>query len=226
LIGNIAVLEYRAMKVGPLPPDRSRHAARLLADAFRDYPAWLAIGPRRSRPRWRMLNRFYRGALVRAYAHGAVLGAGDGELRGIAIVYPADRWPPPPRSFVHEAWGVALSGPGAAARGLRATSAIDAVHPHEPHDFLHTLGVDPGAQRTGAGTALLEHIAGHAEGRGVPVHLTTSDPENLPYYRRFGYQLDGQRELPRGVPLWSMLRPPARAPEPGSNPSSPRSASP
>ncbi len=173
-----------------------------------------------------MLNRFYRGALVRAYAHGAVLGASDGELRGIAIVYPADRWPPPPRSFVHEAWGVALSGPGAAARGLRATSAIDAVHPHEPHDFLHTLGVDPGAQRTGAGTALLEHIAGHAEARGVPIHLTTSAPENLPYYRRFGYELDGERELPRGVPLWSMMRPPARAPEPGSRPSSPRSASP
>jgi hypothetical protein len=36
-------MEYPAMKVGPLPPDRSRHAALVLADAFRDYPAWLAI---------------------------------------------------------------------------------------------------------------------------------------------------------------------------------------
>jgi ribosomal protein S18 acetylase RimI-like enzyme len=196
------------MDVHPLPPERAREAASVLADAFRDYPAWCAIGPRRAPARRRMVNRFYRGALARARAHGLSLAAIEaGELRGVAIVYPPDRWPPPAASFLHEAWGVALCGPGAALRGLRASSAVDAVHPDEPHTFLHTIGVDPGSQRCGAGTALLDHLITEAEARGVPVHLTTSAAENLPYYRRFGFELDGERTLPRNVPLWAMLRP-------------------
>jgi ribosomal protein S18 acetylase RimI-like enzyme len=206
-MGNISPWEYQAMDVDPLPPARFREAAFLLADAFRDYPAWRAIGSRRARPRWRLVNRFYRGALTRAGAHGAPLAASDdGRLRGVAITYPADRWPPPPASFFHEAWGVALAGPGAALRGIRASGAVEAVHPDEPHVFLHTIGVDPRSQRSGAGTALLDHVIAEADERTVPIHLTTSAAENLPYYRRFGFELDGERALPRGVPLWSMLR--------------------
>ena len=197
------------MQVGPLQPARFQEAAFLLADAFRDYPAWLAIGPRRARPRWHMVRRFYRGALARAHAHGEPLSASEGgRLRGIAITYPADSWPPAAWSFWHEAWGVALSGPGAAVRGLRATSAVDAAHPPGPHDFLHTIGVDPDSQRSGAGTALLRHLIFAAEGRDALIHLTTSAPENLPYYRHFGFEVDGESTLPRSVPLWSMLRSP------------------
>ncbi|MGH2991873.1 MAG: GNAT family N-acetyltransferase [Solirubrobacterales bacterium] len=196
------------MEVVPLPVDRSRDAACLLADAFRDYPAWRSIGPRRAHPRRRMVERFYRGALARAGELGEVLSASeDGRLRGIAITYPPERWPPSLASFYHEAWGVALCGPGAIVRGLRATAAVDAAHPREPHVFLHTLGVDPAAQRRGAGAALLEHMIAEAEERAVPIHLTTSTPDNLPYYRRFGFELDGEDRLPRDVPLWSMLRP-------------------
>jgi GNAT superfamily N-acetyltransferase len=197
------------MDVDLLPSERSREAARLLADAFRDYPAWLAIGPRHGRRRWLMLSRFYRGALARAHRHGASLCATDGgKLRGIAITYPSHRWPPPVVSFPHEAWGVAMAGPGAALRGLRSVSAIDAAHPAEPHDFLHTLGVDPRSQRSGAGSALLDRVIAAAEERGMPIHLTTSASENLPYYRRFGFEVDGESTLPRSVPLWSMLRSP------------------
>jgi GNAT superfamily N-acetyltransferase len=195
------------MEVGPLPPERTREAACVLADAFRDYPAWRSIGPRRERPRWRMVNRFYRGALARAHAHGAPLAATDGRgLVGVAITYPAERWPPPALTFWHEAWGVALAGPGPAARGLVATARIDAAHPPEPHAFLHTLGVDPRAQRRGAGAALLQQLIAACERSAVGIHLTTSTPENLPYYRRFGFELDGEATLPRGVPLWAMVR--------------------
>ncbi len=180
----------------------------MLADSFRDYPAWLSIGPRRERARWRMLDRFYRGALARAATTGASFGAyADDRLIAAAIVYPPGGWPPSAASFFHEAWGIALSGPGASIRGLRAATAIDAVHPAEPHAFLHTLGVHPSAQRSGAGSALVHRTTADADATGVPVHLTTSTDHNLPYYRRFGFEVDGEATLPRGVPLWSMLRP-------------------
>jgi GNAT superfamily N-acetyltransferase len=212
LIGNIGLddrdrCQYPAIDVRPLPSELHHEAARLLADAFRDYPAWLAIASRRPGPRWRTLERFYRGALARAHHHGSVLTAGDdGRPVGIAIAYPPERWPPPVRSFWHEAWGVGLAGPGAALRGLRATGALDAAHPAEPHLFLHTLGVDPPNQRSGAGGALLEHLIDTA-GPGVLIHLTTSAPDNLPYYRRFGFELTDEISLEDSPPLWLMWRP-------------------
>ena len=179
----------------------------MLADAFRDYPAWTSIGPRRPRARWRMVERFYRGALARAAASGIPLGAYDGaRLVGVAITYPAGSWPPSAASFFHEAWGIAMSGPGASYRGLRASVAIDAAHPAESHAFLHTLGVDPRTQRGGAGAALMERLVAAADKAGVAVHLTTSTEENLPYYGRFGFEIDGEATLPRGAPLWSMMR--------------------
>ena len=182
----------------------------MLADAFRDYPAWTSIGPRRPAARWRMVNRFYRGALARAQASGSPLGAYDGRrLVGVAITYPAGSWPPSASSFFHEAWGVAMSGPGASVRGLLASVKIDAAHPATSHAFLHTLGVDPRTQRSGAGASLLDRLIAGADRSAVPVHLTTSTPDNLPYYRRFGFEVDGEATLPRGAPLWSMLRPPA-----------------
>ena len=143
-----------------------------------------------------MLNRSYR-AHWPAHTRTALLGASDGELRGIAIVYPADRWPPPPRSFVHEAWGVVAGARRAAcARRARSTPFI--------RTSPTTSSTRSGSTRRTADrrrNALLERIAGHAEARGVPIHLTTSAPENLPYYRRFGYELDGERELPRRAPM-------------------------
>lgn len=183
----------------------------MLADAFRDYPAWTSIGPRRAAPRWRMVNRFYRGALARADAAGVPLGAfEDGRVVGVAITYPAGSWPPSAASFYHEAWGVAMSGPGASVRGVRASVKIDAAHPEESHAFLHTLGVHPRAQRNGAGAALLGRLLAEADDEHVPVHLTTSTEDNLPYYGRFGFEIDGEATLPRGAPLWSMLRPASR----------------
>jgi len=41
----------------------------------------------------------------------------------------------------------------------------------------------------------------------VPTHLTTAKPDNLPYYASFGFAITGEVSLPRGAPLWYMLRP-------------------
>jgi GNAT superfamily N-acetyltransferase len=197
-----------AVHVRELPPGLRRAAAELLADAFVDYPAWLSIGPRSRPRRWTMLRRFYTGAIARAERWGGPVSCATDEREtiAVAIAYGPGTWPPPARSFPREAWGVALAGPGAALRGLASSTAIDSAHPAEPHVFVHTLGVDPRHQRRGAGGALLGPLIAEAERLAVPVHLTTSSRDNLPYYRRFGFEVVGESSLPRDVPLWSMIR--------------------
>jgi GNAT superfamily N-acetyltransferase len=206
----VAVEREHSLQVRALAVDERRAAAELLARAFLDYPAWTAIGPRRDGARLRMLRRFYRGAIARAAGWGGevLCAVRDGRLSGASIVYGTGRWPPPIRSFPNEAWGVALAGPAPSMRGLRFSSLLEAAHPHQPHVFVHTLGVDPRAQRRGAGRALLDSTLAAADAEGHPVHLTTSDPANLPYYRRFGFEVTDLLELAaRNVRLWSMLRP-------------------
>jgi GNAT superfamily N-acetyltransferase len=200
------------LQVEPLGPGRTRDAASVLAEAFMGDPGWRAIAPRRDPAARRMLRRYFRGAATRAMRFGGrvEIATSEGEVIGVAIGYGAERWPPPARSFPHEAWGVILAGPGPSWRGLVGDSKLEAAHPLGPHAFLHTLGIDPGHQRSGAGTALLESLIARHDDGGTPIHLTTANPANLPYYRRFAFEVIGEATLPRGVPMWSLLRPAAR----------------
>jgi ribosomal protein S18 acetylase RimI-like enzyme len=172
-------------------------------------PAWRAVGPRSDRAMRRMLDRYYRGAIARALRYGGRVEAArdEGRVVGAAISYDSGSWPPPIHSFAYEAWGVLLAGPGPATRGLVADSRLEAAHPPEPHAFLHTLGVDPASQRRGAGAVLVASLIQRSDPAATPIHLSTAKPENLPYYRRFGFEVIDELRMPGGVPLWSMLHP-------------------
>jgi hypothetical protein len=50
-------------------------------------------------------------------------------------------------------------------------------------------------------------VLAEADEREVPVYLDTAKPDNLPYYRSFGFELTGEGDLPRGATIWYLLRP-------------------
>ncbi|TNF31223.1 MAG: GNAT family N-acetyltransferase, partial [Deltaproteobacteria bacterium] len=81
-------------------------------------------------------------------------------------------------------------------------------HPRAPHWHLFQLGVDPARQGHGLGRAIMEHAVALADADRVPAYLETSNPVNLPFYRRFGFEvletLSGGGDMP---PVWTMLRP-------------------
>ena len=67
--------------------------------------------------------------------------------------------------------------------------------------------VDPAAQRSGVGRALMARVIADAATAAVPIYLETAKPDNVPYYRSFGFVETGREKLPRGASLWLMLRP-------------------
>jgi ribosomal protein S18 acetylase RimI-like enzyme len=81
------------------------------------------------------------------------------------------------------------------------------AHFHEPHLYLWQLAVDPAAQRSAVGRALMTRVIADAERATIPIYLETANPDNVPYYRSFGFAETGREPLPRGAPLWLMLRP-------------------
>lgn len=197
------------MVVDPLARELERPAAEALAAAFIDDPGWSAVGPRSRRRRQLMLRRYEQGLLAVARRWGGpVLGAFDGErLVGALIAFAEGRFPPPPQSMLFEARGIVPAGPGTLIRALRGQAALEAGHPADPHVYVSMLGVDPDSQRKGAGRALLGRVLAEADERDVPVYLDTAKPENLPYYRSFGFELTGEGRLPRDAAIWYLLRP-------------------
>jgi len=93
------------------------------------------------------------------------------------------------------------------ARSLRAEAVLFGGRPDEPYVYVSLLAVRPSHQRGGRGRALLNAALADADALGVPVHLTTANPDNLPYYAGFGFSMTAEKTLPRGAPLWYMDRP-------------------
>ena len=100
-----------------------------------------------------------------------------------------------------------VAGPLPAWRGMRDDRAMRNHHVEHPHMYLWFLGVDPAAQGTGVGKALLAELHGRADDRDVPTYLETGTMDNVPWYGSSGYQVIGEMTLPHGRPLWRMERP-------------------
>jgi len=93
-------------------------------------------------------------------------------------------------------------------RSIRYLSAIEAIHPKEPHWYLATLGTDPLRQGKGIGSALLQPILRRCDSEGERAYLESSKERNLPFYRRHGFVVTGEVRLAGGPPVWTMWRDP------------------
>ena len=74
------------------------------------------------------------------------------------------------------------------------------------HWYLMTIGVEPGRQRAGAGSRLLSAGLQRADADGLPCYLETTNPDNLPFYRRHGFEVVANRQVPRSeLHVWAMV---------------------
>lgn len=85
---------------------------------------------------------------------------------------------------------------------------MDRNHPAEPHWYLPLIGVDPLWQGQGLGSALLRHMTERLDREGQIAYLESSNPVNLPLYRRFGFKPVGLIQAGGAPVMVSMLRRP------------------
>lgn len=92
---------------------------------------------------------------------------------------------------------------------LRFFTTVEARHPRAPHWYLAVLGADPIAQGRGVGTALLEPVLERCDREGTAAYLESSKDRNVPYYRRFGFEVTTELRVSAGAPpIWPMWRDP------------------
>jgi ribosomal protein S18 acetylase RimI-like enzyme len=133
-------------------------------------------------------------------------------MAGVAVVHRPRAYPPAAttQAAILLQGFISLWSPAAFGRWLKLLAALEKRHPTEPHYYLEFVGVHPAFQGRGLGSLMLQRVTGWADEQSVGCYLETSNPRNVPLYRRFGFQTTAEAEI-MGVPLWFMWRPPAAA---------------
>ena len=209
LIGSVKpwlVCRAVELRVVPVSRDLVAGAALAVARGFADNEiwAWMLGG---EKPVRRALPRHYRAMIRHVYAPRSSAWTTPDTLGGAL-------WFPPERlklSLRESFWELASLMPQLATslgRASRWQGLVDSHHPKQPHWYLNTLSVDPGAQRGGVGTALIQPGLDRADADGVGAYLETQRRANIPFYRRFGFEETEEIKLPDSPPVWLMWRPP------------------
>ncbi|CAL9582055.1 GNAT family N-acetyltransferase [Streptomyces sp. enrichment culture] len=86
----------------------------------------------------------------------------------------------------------------------------DGIHPAgRAHEYLWMIGVVPGRQGEGLGTALIESVLDRCDREGLPAYLEASSARGKVLYERLGFEFTGRAlDLPDGPRMWPMWREP------------------
>jgi ribosomal protein S18 acetylase RimI-like enzyme len=147
------------------------------------------------------------------------LGAGQFALGGRALAHgtghrledfsAASFWLPPGVGVDEEAMGAFIER--VVPEKLRGdlfgvVEQMGSYHPHEPHWYLAVLGVDAHRQGKGLGSILMKHALAAVDAQGLAAYLESSNPRNIPFYERHGFEVVGRIQSGASPVVTPMLR--------------------
>jgi ribosomal protein S18 acetylase RimI-like enzyme len=201
-ISQSAVMENRI--IIEQCPDAVPAIAATLALAFQDDPAlvWLLPDPAVRRAR---LPSFFRFMVREEYAAGTVMHSPGMEFA--ALWRAPGRHKEAPLGAIRQQLlflGVLRT---AILRGDAVGKAMAEHHPEGNHHYLRFVGVLPQVQGKGWGGLGLRAGIERAEMDGLPIYLETATQSNVGLYRRFGFEVTDEWDVPGGGPhFWGMTR--------------------
>lgn len=190
-------IETRAATTEELPRAIATLVAAFIADpitrfACPDAHAYLEAMP--------LLFRVFGGA---SFEHGSAQVSAD--LRGVSLWLPPGVHPDEERmeGLLRE------RTPAAHLDDMLATlEAMGESHPEEPHWYLPLIGVDPSAQGSGLGGALMRDAAARFDAEGALAYLESSNPRNISLYERHGFEAIGRIQIGAAPLVTPMVRRP------------------
>lgn len=78
---------------------------------------------------------------------------------------------------------------------LGREAMISKIQPKELKYYLWFIGVDPAYQNEGIGSDFLKEIIKDSEDKERPIYLETSTLKNLPWYKKFGFNIYHELDL-------------------------------
>jgi ribosomal protein S18 acetylase RimI-like enzyme len=144
--------------------------------------------------------------MIRAFASKAFTAGSAFRTDGCAG---AALWLPPGVRSDEEALEAVIESTVASSLGQETGAIFEqmaAFHPTEHHWYLPLIGVDPAHQGQGQGDALMAHALARCDSDHAPAYLESSNPRNIPFYRRHGFEPLGAIQAGSSPTLVPMLR--------------------
>jgi ribosomal protein S18 acetylase RimI-like enzyme len=199
-----------APTIRDLGTDDLSAAVDVVARGMRDNPLNIAAFGDDAESRLECLHGMFTVALPMMLRNGVLLGAFDDQtLLGVAALVPPERCQAStlekltmlPRML----WAIGLRGIGRLARWQAEWSRHDL---RAPHWHLGPVAVDTHLQGQGIGSALMKTYCARIDRVGAAGYLETDKPQNVDFYKRFGFETVGEAPV-LGTPNWFMRRAPA-----------------
>lgn len=195
------------------PPNKAdvKRLAAVLGRAFHDDPvmSWiLSDDARRAKALPRLFSAITRHHFLAG--GGAELAVRGGEIGAAALWDGPGRWKQTPREELRMLPTMVLAFGRDMRRGQQVVELMKAHHPEEPHWYLAVIGSDPTVRGGGFGHSLMRSRLERVDAEHAPAYLESSNPDNVPYYMRFGFEVTGEIVLPNGgptlTPMWRAPR--------------------
>jgi GNAT superfamily N-acetyltransferase len=129
---------------------------------------------------------------------------------GAAIWLPPGAWRVPVTTTLRELGPmIRVFGPRLPL-AFRSRLRMEGRHPRKPpHTYLAVMGVAPEWQGKGLGSMLMHPGLESLDAERAPAYLEASTPRSRELYRRHGFEVTGEFNLPSdGPPVWQMWREP------------------
>lgn len=183
-----------------------RELAHTLGRAFFDDPVMTWMLPQPGRRAKALPTMFAAMARHHFLGDGGVeVATADGHIAAAALWSPPGRWKTTTwqelrmmRGFVR-AFGMDFK------RGKQVEELMAKHHPEQPHWYLGVIGSDPTFRGGGFGHALMAARLDRVDAEYAPAYLESSNPDNVPYYQRFGFEITGEIQLPDGGPVMAQM---------------------
>ena len=188
--------------ISSIAPNAADRAFATLMLAFANDPA--------ARWSWPEPHAFLRHFPTLARAFGSKsfdLGCADqiDEFGGVAL------WLPPGVQSDTAALASLMEGtapPAVLADAGPVFEQMDSYHPHEPHWYLPLIGIDPARQGQHLGKQLMAHGLARCDADGKLAYLESSNPRNISFYERLGFETLGAIQHGSSPTIVPMLRKP------------------
>ena len=194
-----------------LPESKMNDAADLLARAFFDDPLMLYLFPDDLERRG-MGKRFF----LPNMKHAAQLGQlyTTNSFKGVAVWRFFGIEPDAEKGSADDPRAQLPANMGADAfqrlmNVVQCTTEIHRKLMQVQHCYLLFLGVDTGWQGKGIGGLLIKPVLNMADEKGLPCYLETNKAINVEFYRKQGFEVGEERQIPAGGPyVWGLVRSP------------------
>jgi len=186
----------------------------LWADPMFDYFMPLITTPNRKNDLKRVFELFMW-AVGSSFEMCDVVRGGDGAIAAIAL------WEPHEATLMANlrvarmlcgfVWLLGLRKGFEAASFFMELEASRMKNAPKPHFHLQLLGTDPKMQKQGYGTTVIKAQLARNDAAKVASYLESSNPVNLPFYKKLGFEVVEEKTLPNGHAMHLMLRKPPSA---------------